>query len=488
MNLKKIAISGLKWSLLDKMGKALFQLLQVAILTRFLSKEDFGLVAMALVVINLSNLFVDMGFSVAILHHKRATKKEYSSIYWFNIFISLVLYAILYFTTPLVAEFYSTPDLLAIIPILGVNVLLLAMGRQHRTIMQKEFRFKPIALIELSSFFIGLIVAVGLAYKGFGVYSLIYSTLIQSALSNLFFLIRNFQLNPILLHFSLKETRPFLKVGGFQMGSSLLDFVSKEADILIIGKLFGAQTLGLYSLTKQIVLKLFIFINPIVTSVLSPLLSSIQEEHSRLRELYLKVVRYIAYINFPVYLMVIVLSKEILFYVYGSAYTNGAWVLSFLAVYYCLIAISSPVGSLQIATGRTDLGLLWTGFRVVITPIAIYWGASYGINGVGIAFMVLGFFMVAPLWFIQIKPMIKIPFKQYLKQFYKPLILFFFIGIMALLGKEILNITASIMGVLIIATFTVTLFLGLLYSIDRSSFLNFKELIFSECKNMRKHR
>lgn len=113
------------------------------------------------------------------------------------------------------------------------------------------------------------------------------------------------------------------------MGSTLIDFFSHEIDVLIIGKMLGAESLGVYSLAKQIVRKLFSIINPIVINVLSPLLSSIQKEKQRLKVTYLKVVNYLAYINFPIYVLVIVASKEILHIVYGAAYAESYVILSF---------------------------------------------------------------------------------------------------------------------------------------------------------------
>src|SRR5690606_16602343 len=100
-------------------------------------------------------------------------------------------------------------------------------------------------------YFLGLIAATLLGINGFGVYSLVYSTLIASFISNGLFLIQNLRLNPIRVHFRIKETKLFLKIGGFTMSSTLLDFFSREIDILIIGKILGSESLGMYSLAKQ---------------------------------------------------------------------------------------------------------------------------------------------------------------------------------------------------------------------------------------------
>jgi len=473
VDFKNTAISGVKWTTVDKVGKAVFQLLQVAILTRFLPKEAFGLVAMAVVVIGFTNIFVDMGLTSAILHKQEATVNEYSSIYWLNIFISVGLYILLIIATPFVADFYSEKELLTIVPILGANILLIALGRQHRTIMQKEFRFKPIALVELSAYFVGVIVAVILAYRGAGVYSLVYSTLTASTITNILFLGINIRLNPIRLHFSYKDTVPFLRVGGYQMGSKILDFASREADVFIVGKMLGAEALGLYSLSKQIVSKLFSLINPIVVNVLSPLLSSIQKESERLKSTFLKVVKYLAYINFPLYFLILINSREILSIVYGSEYAEGFLVLSLLAVYYCIISLSNPVGSLQIATGRTDIGFVWTILRVIISPVFIFMGSIYSINGVALSIAILAVILLIPMWYMQLRPMADIALREYFEQFYKPLSVFLIFGLFALAGEYFISLEPLFMSLVTKTVLFTILFAGALLLIDRKSLKSF---------------
>ncbi|MEL7601202.1 MAG: MOP flippase family protein [Proteiniphilum sp.] len=478
MSLRKTAISGIKWTTVGTIGSALFQLLQVSILTRFLPKEAFGLVAMALFVVNLSNIFVDLGMTSAILHRQNATKNEYSSIYWLNIFISLFLYGILFLGSPVVARFYNQPELLMLVPILGTNLLLMASGRQHRTIMQKQFQFKGIAFTELISFFLGLIAATLLAINDFGVYSLVYSTLIASFISNSLFLIQNLRLNPIRIRFRLKETKPFLKIGGFTMGSTLLDFFSREIDILIIGKMLGAESLGVYSLAKQIVLKLYSIVNPIILNVLSPILSSIQKEKEKIKQYYLRIIYLLASLNFPAYFLIIILSKEILGILYGPDYISGYLVLSFLAISYALNTMGNPVGSLQIATGRTDVGFRWTIIRVLITPLVIYFASLLNINFVAASIALLSLILVIPAWRIMLKPIANIKLNEYLQQFWKPYTILLVLSGLYFSFLQFYELPYSIIINAIIKGITgILLFLILVYLFDRNRMNGFIKLI-----------
>lgn len=420
MTLRKTAIQGVKWSTIGVVGASLFQLLQVSILTRFLQKEAFGLVAMALFVVQFTNVFVDMGLTSAILHRQNATKNEYSSIYWLNIGVSVCLYFLLILSSGLVASFYNEQELSVLIPVLGLNLLFVAAGRQHRTLMQKQFKFKEIAITEMISFCVGLATAIFLVVNQFGLYSLVFSTLVASLISNTLFLVYNLRANPISFHFKWNELKPFLRVGGFSLGSTLLDFFSRETDVLIIGKTLGAESLGVYSLSKQIVLKVYKIINPIVINVLNPLLSSIQKDRLRVKSYYLKLINLLSLINFPIYFFLIILSKEILEILYGKNYVDGYLVLSFLSIAYAINSVGNPVGSLQIATGRTDLGFKWTIIRVSLLPLVIYLSSFYGINAVSFSIAIASFLFIIPSWRIMIKPMTKIGLAEYLGQFWKP--------------------------------------------------------------------
>src|SRR5665648_9755 len=481
MNLKKVAISGIKWTSVGTIGRSLFQLLQISILTRFLPKEAFGMCIRDRFVVQFSNIFVDMGLTSAILYRQNATKNEYSSIYWLNIFISLILYLILFIGAPIVAKFYNEPELRLLVPILGVNLLLMATGRQHRTIMQKQFQFKAIAITELGSFFLGLIAAILLALNNFGVYSLVYSTLLASFISNGLFLAQNLRLNPIRFYFRLRETKPFLKVGGFSMGSMLLDFFSRETDVLIIGKMLGAESLGVYSLSKQIVIKVYAIVNPIIINVLSPILSSMQKDKAKIKQSFLLVVNLLASINLPVYLLIVILSKEILTILYGADYISGYLVLSFLAIYYGTNSISNPVGSLQIATGRTDIGFKWTILRVLIAPAVIYFAANFSINAVAATIAILSIVLMFPLWWMQLKPMANIKLKEYLQQFSKPYLLLLVIAGVYLLGSHFYELPfGTIVNAIIKGSVGMVLFFGSLWVVDKKRIMEIYKLILNQ--------
>lgn len=164
----KTAVNGMAWTTVSTVVRSLVSMLQVAILTRFLEKSDFGIVAIATLFIGFIQIFLDLGLSVGIMHKQNTTKKEYSSLFWLNIISGVLLTALLLALSPLIASYYNEPSLTAILSVLSFSMFFSSLGSQHRTIQQKLMRFKTISIVEIIASLTTIIVAVGLAVGGWG--------------------------------------------------------------------------------------------------------------------------------------------------------------------------------------------------------------------------------------------------------------------------------------------------------------------------------
>lgn len=189
MSLFKTAMQGMMWTTASTVIRSIVSLLQISILTSFLSKEDFGVVAICNLFIGFSHIFLDMGISVGILHKQDITKNQFSSLFWLNIFSGVLLTCILCCISPLVAKAYNDPILVNLLILLSLTVFFSSIGAQHRTVQQKLMRFRYISFVEIATSFLTLGVAVYLVMNGYGVYSLIYSTMFNALFSNSVFLI-----------------------------------------------------------------------------------------------------------------------------------------------------------------------------------------------------------------------------------------------------------------------------------------------------------
>jgi O-antigen/teichoic acid export membrane protein len=414
-NLSKKAISGVKWATLAKFINIGVGIIKISILTRFLSGSDFGLMAIVNVTIGFADLFMDMGLSTAILHKQNITPKEYSSLYWLNFLSSIFLYLIALGITPYVALYYHQPELNILIPLVAINFILSAIGRQFNTIFQKELDFYTISVIEIISVVASLILAIVLALNNYGVYALAYSSILQFVLFNIILLFVGYKKHKIALHFSLQETYPFLKIGIYQVGGQIINFFSKELDVLIIGRMLGAEVVGLYSLAKNLAVKPIMLINPIITEIATPFLSVMQDNKEQLKQSYLKLIRMTTAVNFVIYLLMFIFSDVIIHVLYGQKFESCVVILRLFCSYMYLRSIYNPVGSLLVATGRTDLDLKWNIFMVFMTSLLLYIGSMFNINGIVISLNVLLILIFIPAWYIFYKNLIDLSLKDYLK-------------------------------------------------------------------------
>src|SRR5690554_607218 len=159
MSIKKQVLTGVKWTTVGTVVLAVTAILRVSVLTRFLDKADFGLMALVTFVMGFMALFNDMGLTSAILHKQNITKNQYASLYWFNLLVSFVMYAVLLAITPFVANFYNQPELDILIPLLGLTLIISGIGRQFKVIEQKKLLFKGISFVDMSTSILSLLVA-----------------------------------------------------------------------------------------------------------------------------------------------------------------------------------------------------------------------------------------------------------------------------------------------------------------------------------------
>ena len=326
-----------------------------------------------------------------------------------------MLFIIAFVISPFFAAFYLEPELLKLIPLAGIGIILSAIGRQYKTIFQKKLEFKRIAIVDIFSAVIALVFAIIFAINGSGVYALVYSALIQYGLSNLiYFLIGNKQ-QRLLFHFNFNETKPFLKIGIYQVGGQVVNYFNRDLDVLIIGKFFGAELLGGYSLAKQLVFRPAQILNPIFTRVASPILAKLQNDVYALKQYYLKLVNIIVSVNTPIYTVIIVLAPTIVSILYGQGFQEIIILVRVLSIYMIFRAIGNPVGSLVIATGRTDLEFYWNLLTLFIMPTSIIVGAQFSLAAVTYSITIVMILLVVPNWYFLVYKLTKATLKEYLR-------------------------------------------------------------------------
>jgi len=186
LSLKQKTITGTIWSFLDKVGNSLIQLLLTIILARLLEPEDFGVIGMLIIFSSISRIIIDGGFNVALIRKQDCDNKLYSSVFYLNLLVSVLLYLILFLFSPFIAKFFNYPELELISKYYFLILPLYSLSIIQYVIIQKELDFKKYAFVSLISIIISGAIGVFMAYKGFGVWSLVWQAIINKILVSLF--------------------------------------------------------------------------------------------------------------------------------------------------------------------------------------------------------------------------------------------------------------------------------------------------------------
>jgi len=397
--------------------------LQVVVLARILTPSDFGLMAMVTVVIAFSQIFADMGVSSAIVHYQEISHEELSSLYWLNVLFGLGLMLLLILISPLVAAFYNEPGTKPILTWLSATFLVGALGQQLRVMAQKTLRFAELIRLELAAASAGFTMAIAVAIAGGGVYAMVAGTLTGSVVSTVLawlFLSKGWR---PMRRLRLGEIRHFLGFGAYMIGNNIANTFNSQMDILLGGRMLGAGTLGLYSLPRELSLRIESLVNPIVTRVGFPLMAKVQEDKPFLKSIYLKTLRMTASVNFPIYLGASVFAPDVVVLVFGSQWQAATPLLRVLALWGLMRSTISPVGGLILSVGRADLSFKWNAVMLLIMPPVVLLGAQYESIGLAMALLSGQTVVVVLAWWFLVRRLCGAGFMEYYSQMLVPLIL-----------------------------------------------------------------
>lgn len=467
MNNKRTIISGSIWTTASTLTTAVVQILRLSILAHFLEKSDFGIVAILTMVLGFTNMFSEMGFSTIIMHKKDITEKEFNSLYWAQFFVYAIIYSIISLSSRYVAAFFNEPSITYLLPIAMIDIILYGVGRLYDTVMQKELKFNILAKRNIIASFISITVAIVLAYKGAGIYSLIISTLTQTIILNVWNLIQGMKSIPLRPYFSFSLIKPLFSMGLNQTGSHILDYVSTKIDVFIIGKMLGSEALGIYNLAKELILKGTMLLNSIVNKVCIPIFARKQDDKESLRRNYCKLTSLISFFNFPICTIIGVMGYVIIPVLYGKDYSDVIPILYILSVWGYLNCLGNTIANIVIATGRTDISFKYTIIRLLCYIPCIYIVSTYDIIVLAWGVTFLTALSTLLSWYMQAYKTIQLDIIQYGRSFIRPLILSIFIGSLGYITLNTLLKDGT--------SFIISTFYGIIWCIIYASAMIFSE-------------
>lgn len=345
--------SNVKWVALSQVVKVGLQLISLTVLTRLLAPTEYGLMAMATVVINFTMIIRDLGTAAAIIQRKELAQSTISTVFWLNIIMGILICLGIMLASPLIASLFNAPSLVPVLLLLALSFPIASSTSVHQALLERESEFRRVAGVEIKSAAVGLIVAIGMAYSGFGVYSLVGQTIMSCALSSLG-LWRISKWRPTKV-FDKVELRSLFGFSGNLTAFNLVNYFSRNADSMIIGHFFSAAVLGAYSLAYRVMLFPLQSLTFVTTRSLYPLMSRQQEEPETIKLLYLKVILVIASITAPMMAGLAVLREPFVHFVFGEQWSLVPSLLLWLAPTGFIQSIVSTTGSVFMAKGKTKL-------------------------------------------------------------------------------------------------------------------------------------
>ncbi len=383
-SLAQEAVKGVFWVGGERVIRQVIGFIASLALARLLAPEDFGLLGMAIVFQGIAQLIADFGIGAAIVQEKKVTQTTLSSAFWVNLVVSISIAAILVVAAPWIAGFYENDLVAPIVMLMALNVVFGGLGTIPNTLLYKAMGFSVLAKIGALSSLTGAIVAVTMAWNGFGVWSLVAQPLTGSCVRVILLWMATRWFPDMV--FSWISVRRLIHFSAGVMGSNLLNHANRNADDMLIGKFLGSGMLGYYSLAYQIMLYPLSQVAAVIVKVLFPTLSKIQDDPARMRRGYLKAVSAIAVVTFPMMLGLLAVSHEFIIVVFGEKWLPMEQVLQIFCILGIFQSIGTTVGTIYLSMGRTKLMFYIT---LAATPFLIgsfVIGLQWGIEGVAAAY------------------------------------------------------------------------------------------------------
>lgn len=424
-SLRQKAARGVSWSAIDSVVTSVLQMGQLAILTRLLPPDDFGLRALVSVVVGFAMIYADMGIGNAIVHKQNITDSQLSTLYWVNIAFGVISFAIVMAISPLIVWFYHEPKLYSLLPWAGSIFMLDGMVGVQSMLFQKELRFKLISIIDMASQAAGVVASIVLALRGAGVMALILGQVVTYAARTAVILVVAAPRWRPRFYMNMKEIKGFISFGLFQTGEHTVNYFARNIDKILLGKLLGTDMLGYYSVASNIVLLPISRINPILNRVTFPVFSKVQNDTAKLRTGYMFVIKFLGFVNIPLLLGLIAVANQFALVFLGPHWEKAIFIIQILAIVAILRSISNPSGGLLVAKGQVARSFAFTSVRLLIqVPVIYLLGAHFGIVGLLSAVLLLQAIEVVANFQILLKRNLGITFIEY----FRPIIVWVFYG------------------------------------------------------------
>jgi len=389
---KNIIIGNVNWNFVNTIFQTVITFAVGVLLARILEPEDFGLFGLTIILLGFLNLLFTASISRFIVHKENLDKQDIETSLGISIYLSILTYLIVWFISPLVADYFNELLLTELIRVYSISIFFISISSIFKGIMIKKMNFRFIFYSDLIAVVFGYSVfGTVLALNNFGVFSLIYASLAKELFS-LFTLYvfsktgMSFKVNPS------KVKQIFIYSSGVGL-SNIFGYTANNADYVVIGKYLNPTAIGLYTRAFTIMTLPLSKISMTIFDVIFSVFSSVKNDLEQIKNIYLKSIKIIAIISFPILATIMIGSEWIIKGIYGEKWSGAITVLQILCVAGFFRVITNSSGAVIKATGK----VYKEAWRQLIFAVLLIAGAligyKYGIEGVGVAVV------ISSLWF-----------------------------------------------------------------------------------------
>lgn len=368
------------WTALQKYSTMFIHFISGIILARLLTPHDYGCIGMLSIFIVLSESFIDGGFGSALIQKKRPTQEDYSTIFFWNLGMAVLLYAILFVCAPAIARFYDIPLLCDVLRVQGLILFIYAFNIVQRNQLKKKLNFKVLSIVTITTSIIALCVTVLMAYNGFGVWALVAQNLITAAIPALVFWFF-VKWRPVMT-FSSKSFQELFSFGFYMFLTHIVNNFGKNIQSLLIGKLYTPATMGYLSKAVGTERLASYSISSVMTQVTYPLYVKVQDDKTAMANMIRRLTMTISYVTFPLMVVLLLTAKPIFLLLYSERWLPSVPYFQVM----CIVGLSSCLQSVNTQTiaaiGKSKLMFWWTLVkRTVGTTFMIGGLLLYGMKG-----------------------------------------------------------------------------------------------------------
>lgn len=406
INKKEFVVNAI-WKILESFSVKGISMVVTIILIRMMSPSDFGLLALTAIFTNLSEILIDGGFSTALIRKEKIDDCDYYAAFSISLSISIILYIILFLSAPTISDYYSAPQLTAVLRVIGLTFFIQSFAVVRNGIIIRNMQFKLLFVCNTMASLVSGVLGVALAHMGMGVWALVAQRITQQTIvtSMLIYKVEW----KIKWRFNYTKIKEMMSFSLGVVGSSLLNYVGGNIFSIFIGKKYSVMDLGYYDKGNQLPMQLSLYTFGAMSNVLLPVLSTCQSDLDRVKYIVRKVVGMTSFLILPLMVGMALTSNEIITLLFTYKWIQAVPIMQCACLYY--IATPFILINIQVffALGRSELRFICEIVRLILTTVSLFWFGYYldvSINCLAFIAAVIAVVMVF-ITYIEVKKLIK---------------------------------------------------------------------------------